>query len=64
VLSDILEGFFPYDLKVKFPNGVPLKPIDLTDEVYNPDDHKKKKLFGIEDFDKPVGPMDKKDFLK
>ena len=42
VLSDILEGYFPYDLKIKFPNGVPLKPIDLTDDVYNPNDYKKK----------------------
>lgn len=38
VLSDILEGYFPFDLKQKFPNGVPLKPIDLTDETYNKDD--------------------------
>jgi hypothetical protein len=36
VLSDILDGFFPYDLKKKFPDGVPLKPVDCTDEDYNP----------------------------
>ena len=35
VLSDILDGFFPYDLKKKFPDGVPLKPVDVTDEEYN-----------------------------
>jgi len=35
VLSDILDGYFPYDLKTKYPNGVPLKPIDMCDEVYN-----------------------------
>jgi len=40
-------------LKTKFPNGVPLKPIDLTDETYNKDDIQKKKIWGIEDYDKP-----------
>jgi hypothetical protein len=35
VLSDILDGYFPFDLKAKYPNGVPLKPVDMCDEVYN-----------------------------
>lgn len=35
VLSDILDGYFPYDLKEKYPEGVPLKPIDMVDETYN-----------------------------
>lgn len=34
VLSDILDGYFPYDLKNKYPEGVPLKPVDLTEEAY------------------------------
>jgi hypothetical protein len=34
MLSDILDGYFPYDLKVKYPEGVPLRPVDLTDEMY------------------------------
>lgn len=34
VLSDILDGYFPYDLKKKYPEGVPLKPVDCTDETY------------------------------
>ncbi|TNV79330.1 hypothetical protein FGO68_gene11922 [Halteria grandinella] len=34
MLSDILDGYFPYDLKTKFPEGVPLRPVDLTDEMY------------------------------
>lgn len=37
VLSDILDGFFPYDLKQKYPDGVPLKPVDCTEEEYNRD---------------------------
>ena len=36
VLSDILDGYFPYDLKKKYPEGVPLLPVDNTDEVYDP----------------------------
>ena len=35
MLSDILDGYFPYDLKEKYPEGVPLKPIDMVDETYN-----------------------------
>ena len=34
MLSDILDGYFPFDLKTKYPEGVPLKPVDLTDEMY------------------------------
>jgi hypothetical protein len=34
VLSDILDGYFPYDLKMRYPEGVPLKPVDMTDETY------------------------------
>ena len=34
MLSDILDGYFPYDLKKKYPEGVPLKPVDCTDETY------------------------------
>jgi len=36
MLSDILDGYFPYDLKAKYPEGVPLKVIDKTSEKYNP----------------------------
>jgi len=35
VLSDILDGYFPYDLKKLYPEGAPLKPVDLCDETYN-----------------------------
>ena len=34
MLSDILDGYFPFDLKVKYPEGVPLKPVDLTDDMF------------------------------
>ena len=66
MLSDILDGYFPYDLKTKYPNGVPLKPVDMCDEVYNSQtksaigDYKGKMLA---DFDKPDQPLSKKQFL-
>lgn len=65
VLSDILDGYFPYDLKDKYPNGVPLKPVDMCDEVYN--SHTKvsnEKAKCLADYDKPDEPMSKKKFLE
>jgi len=65
VLSDILDGYFPYDLKKKYPEGVPLKPIDRINEVYNPNEEKKKKEYRkLEDYEnEPVTCIDKKEFL-
>lgn len=34
LLSDILDGYFPYDLKKKFPDGVPLRSVDKTTEMF------------------------------
>lgn len=63
-MSDILDGYFPYDLKVKYPNGVPLKPVDLVDETYNSATGvKSDNIRGLADADKPDGPMSKKQFL-
>jgi len=36
-LSDILDGYFPYDLKKKYPEGVTLEPVDCTDDTYTDD---------------------------
>jgi hypothetical protein len=41
-------------LKIKYPNGVPLKPVDLCDEVYNSQtkiSNEKARMLG--DMDKP-----------
>lgn len=35
ILGDILDGYFPYDLKKNYPEGVPLKPVDFSEETYN-----------------------------
>ncbi|CAG9318495.1 prom [Blepharisma stoltei] len=34
ILSDILDGYFPYDLKRKYPDGIPLRLVDKTEEMY------------------------------
>lgn len=34
MLSDILDGYFPYELKAKYKDGVPLKVVDHTEEKY------------------------------
>ena len=56
LLSDILDGYFPYDLKTKYPEGVPLKPVDLCDEVFNSQSkakHEGQKMMQFADLDKP-----------
>lgn len=66
VLSDILDGFFPYDLKKKYPDGVPLKPVDCTDEDYNRDQiqsNPKFKVFGDLERDAGPGGLSKDEFL-
>ncbi|TNV78966.1 hypothetical protein FGO68_gene9885 [Halteria grandinella] len=65
VLSDILDGFFPYDLKRKYPDGVPLKPVDCTEEDYNRDSIQSNpnfKNFGDIERDAGVG-QSKEEFL-
>lgn len=34
LLSDILDGYFPYDLKKKYADGVPLRCVDKTAEMF------------------------------
>lgn len=36
LLSDILDGYFPFDLKKKYPDGVPLEVVDKTTEMFQP----------------------------
>ena len=62
MLSDILDGYFPYDLKTKYPDGVPLKPIDMVDETYNANLRQDPKFRVLADLD-GLNPMTKKEFL-
>ena len=63
VLSDILDGYFPYDLKKKFPEGVPLKPVDFTDEAYTGENKNNPKFKVFGDLEKDTAPMSKEEFL-
>ena len=49
ILSDILDAYFPYVLKSKFPNGVFLNVIDHTADLFDESkdtDGKKGQLIG------------------
>lgn len=35
ILGDLIDGYFPYILKGKYPNGVFMKVVDKTAEKYN-----------------------------
>ena len=61
-MSDILDGYFPYDLKKKYPEGVPLKPVDLVDETYTNQMKSDPRFRGLDDLD-GLNPMSKQEFL-
>jgi hypothetical protein len=65
VLSDILDGYFPYDLKKKYPEGVPLKPVDCTDETYTAETAagQASKIKDFTDLEKDTAPMSKEEYL-
>ena len=63
VLSDILDGYFPYDLKKKFPDGVPLKPVDCTDETYTDQTKNNPKFKTFGDLETDTAPVSKDEFL-
>ncbi|KAL4472460.1 hypothetical protein ABPG74_018409 [Tetrahymena malaccensis] len=64
ILADILEGYFPYQLKKAYPNGCLLKVIDKADEDYNPE-KQGKKMANIHNVDEDqLKPMSKEEFLQ
>ena len=62
MLSDILDGYFPYDLKKKYPEGVPLKPVDMVDETFTNQFRQDPRFKQLEDLDGPA-PLSKQEFL-
>ena len=49
---------------MKYPEGVPLKPVDLCDEVYNSQSKvKNEKIKMLGEYEQPDQPMSKKQFL-
>ena len=65
-MSDILDGYFPYDLKKAYPEGVPLEPVDCTEETYTSDLSKNNPKFKmLADLQKDgAKPMSKDQFLQ
>lgn len=63
ILADILEGYFPYQLKKEYPNGIQLKVIDRADEAFNPEKKgiKNADIHSIEE--DALKPMSKEEFL-
>lgn len=67
MLSDILDGYFPYDLKKEYPEGVMLLPVDFTDDTYSEElfkdksDPKYKDLQSV--LSKNAKPLSKQEFL-
>jgi hypothetical protein len=59
LLSDLLDGFFPFDLKKKYPDGVPLSVVDKTSEPFRPQDSGG--IRSVEDQD--LGFLSKEQFL-
>lgn len=59
LLSDLLEGYFPFDLKKQYPDGVPLTIVDKTSQPFRPED-----LGGIRSVDDhDLGFLSKEQFL-
>lgn len=57
LLSDLLDGYFPYDLKKKYPDGVPLRSVDKTTEMF-------KSAAGVQGVNDPsLGLLNKDQFL-
>jgi len=68
-LSDILDGYFPYDLKKRYLEGVQLEPVDCCDDTYTDElvknDNSNPKFKLLADIQKKdCKPMSKNEFLK
>ena len=67
-MSDILDGYFPYDLKKDYPEGVPLEPVDCSESTFTEDmlnDNSNPHFKMLEDLkvDRPKA-MSKKEFFQ
>ncbi|KAM3144402.1 hypothetical protein pb186bvf_003566 [Paramecium bursaria] len=62
ILADILDGYFPYQLKHLYPNGTLLKVIDKTDQLYDSEKLNKADVMNIDE--RQLKPMSKDEFLQ
>ena len=64
-MADILDGYFPYMLKYKYPNGTFLKVIDKTDEKYSYDKNISSNLQDVNKIEEnKLKPQSKDEFLE
>ncbi len=63
ILSDILDGYFPYDLKKEFPDGAIIKVIDKTEDTFKEEDpNQRVKVFADLELKEAMAPS-KEEFL-
>lgn len=64
MLNDFLEGFFPSEIKGKYPNGTPFKIVDHSEEVYNPKHYgKRDNVQTVEKMYEQFRPYTREEFL-
>lgn len=63
LMKDLLEGYFPYEIKDKYSEGVPLKIVDHTEELYDPKVFKANAR-GAGKVDEDFRPCSTNEFLK
>lgn len=62
ILSDILDGYFPYDLKKKYPDGAILKVVDRTEDQFKEGEAGKVQAFADLEVQQAMAPS-KEEFL-
>ena len=64
LLNDLLEGYFPYEIKGKYPNGTLFKIVDHTEQDYDPKLYEKKdNVLTMDKLDEQFRPLTKEEFL-
>ena len=65
MLGDILDGYFPYDLKGRYPEGIPFKIVDHTEDLYDPKAYEPTgNMREMLKIDEQFRPLTKEEFLK
>jgi len=65
MLNDFLEGFFPSEIKGKYPNGTPFRIVDHSGEIYDVKQFdKKNKVQTIGNVYEQFRPYTREEFLK
>jgi hypothetical protein len=64
VLGDLLDGYFPFILKGKYPNGVFLKVVDRLGERYSEDSTDENVVSLESKVDRDFKPPSKEEFLQ